>query len=327
MNGTHSRYSVIVPVVGQPSALDDTLASILRAIPQGSEVILVHDGTFEDTHNIGQELTLIDAGTKRRSSQFATALAQASGEIVALVRPGVLLPEGWDGIVKDYFSDSMVASAVPIIASENKQDQVVTAGVKTNYHYRRMLVGQGSKLTKRVIARFKPLGPTSWAGFYRRSTLAMIGDMNFKIEDQYFDLDLALTLRGLGYSSSFMPECVCRIERPAAIIREANATHGQSAQRSIGRHASHESAFSRGCASFAAELLAGIFSPGMFQQAMGRFGASRFKSQDAAFATRVREIVRRKKAIEKTGLRVHEQELSADVDSLIVARQSQRRAA
>ena len=58
MNGTHSHYSVIVPVVGQPTALDDTLASILRDIPDGSEVILVHDGTFEDSYNICEELTL-----------------------------------------------------------------------------------------------------------------------------------------------------------------------------------------------------------------------------------------------------------------------------
>jgi len=182
MNGTHSHYSVIVPVVGQPTALDDTLASILRDMPDGSEVILVHDGSFED--NIGEELTLVDAGTKRLSSQFAAAFEQSCGEVIALVRPGVELPEGWGQIVEDQFSDPSVASAVPVIAGQAK-------------------------------------GPTSWAGFYRRSTLAMIGDLDSKLEDQYFDLDLALTLKAMGYSSTSMPECVCLVERPAMIIREA----------------------------------------------------------------------------------------------------------
>ena len=123
-----------------------------------------------------------------------------------------------------------------------------------------MLVEQGSKLAQRVFDRLKPLGPTSWAGFYRRSTLAMIGDLGSRLEDQYFDLDLALTFKAMGYSSTSMPECVCLVERPAMIIREAETAHGLSAQRSIVRHASHESAFSRGCASFVAELFSGIFS-------------------------------------------------------------------
>lgn len=326
MNGTHSRYSVIVPVVGQPSALDDTLASILRDIPEGSEVILVHDGTFEDNYNIGEELTLVDAGTKRLASQFAAAFEQSNGDVIALVRPGVQLPEGWGGIVEDNFSDPSVASAVPIITGQATPDQIVAAGVKTNYHYRRMLVGRGSKLAQRVFGRLNPLGPTSWAGFYRRSTLAMIGDLDLKLEDQYFDLDLALTLKAMGYSSTSMPDCVCMVERPAIVIREAETAHGQSAQRSIARHASHESAFSRGCASFVAELFAGIFFPGLFQQAMGRLGASRFRSVDRAFAERVSEIVRRKNAIEKTGLRVHEQELSSDVSEAIERRQKRRAA-
>jgi hypothetical protein len=326
MNGTHSRYSVIVPVVGQPSALDDTLASILRDMPDGSEVILVHDGTFEDTYNICEELTLVDAGTKRLSSQFAAAFEQSSGDVIAVVRPGVELPEGWGGIVKDKFSDPSIGSAVPIIVGHTKPDQIVCAGVKTNYHYRRMLVGQGNKLAQRVFGRLKPLGPTSWAGFYRRSTLAMIGDLDLKLEDQYFDLDLALTLGAMGYSSVTIPECVCLVERPAAIIREAEKAHGLSAQRSIARHAGHESAFSRGWVSFVCELFSGILSPGMFQHAIGRFGASRFRLGDKAFAERIAEIIRRKKVIEKTGLRVHEEELSSDVSDAIEQRQTRRAA-
>jgi hypothetical protein len=327
MNGTNQKYSVIVPVVGQPSALDDTLASVLRDVPNGSEVILVHDGTFEDKYNIGEELTLVDAGTKRLSSQFAAAFAQSHGDIVALVRPGIELPPSWVEVVEDKFSDAFLASAVPIIVGQNLPDQIVAAGVKTNYYFRRTLVGQGAKLAKRVFSRLDPLGPTSWAGFYRRSTLALIGEFGSRLDDQYFDLDLALTLKAMGYSSATMSNCVCRVERPAAVIREAETAHGLSAQRAIARHAAHESAFSRGLFSFAGELLSGIVSPGSFQQAMGRFGASAFRAEDRVFAERISEIVRRKKALEKSGLRVHEQELSSDVNDAIDQRRKQRRAA
>ncbi len=327
MNRTHSRYSMIVPVVGQPATLDDTLASILRDLPSDSEVILVHDGAFEDAYNIGEEVILVDAGTGRLSSLFAAAFAHCSGDIVAVVRPGVELSENWGEIVGERFADPSVGSAVPIIVSQTKPDQIVAAGVKTNYHFRRMLAGRGSKLAQRVFGRLNPLGPTSWAGFYRRSVLAMIGDLNFKLEDHYFDLDLALTLKAMGYTSAIMPGCVCKVNRPALIIREADMAHGASAQRSIVRHASHESSFSRGWVSFVAEIFAGVLSPGAFQQAMGRFGASRFWSTDNAFAERVNEIVRRKQVIEKTGLRVHEQELSADVSAAIEHRRQRRRVA
>ncbi len=327
MNGTNTQYSVIVPVVGQTSSLDDTLASALREVPDGSEVILVHDGTFEDKYNICEELTLVDARSKRLSSQFAAAFAESNGDVIAFVRPGVELPAGWVDAVEDKFSDPSVASAVPVIVGQAQPDQIVAAGVKSNYHYRRSLVGQGETLAKRVFGRLDPLGPTSWAGFYRRSTLALIGDLNSKLEDQYFDLDLTLTLTAMGYSTAMMPNCVCRVERPAAIFREAKIAHGLSAQRSIARHASHESTFSRGLFSFAVELCSGIVSPGQFQQAMGRLGASRFRAEDRAFAERMVEIIRRKKTIEKTGLRIHEQELSIDARDALEQRRKRRRAA
>ena len=327
MTGTLYQFSIIVPVVGQPEALDDTLASILREVPSDSEVFLVHDGTFIDNYNISAELTVIDSGSKRLSTQCAAALEQCTGEIVSVIRPGVELPEGWGPIVTDAFVDSAVSSATPIIVSQSKPDRIVTVGLKTNYHFHRMLVERGSKLAPRVLGRVSCIGPTSWAAFYRRSTLAMIESWDSQIEDQYFDLDIALTLKALGYRNEVLPDCVCQFNRPAIVGREADQPHGQSAQRAIARHVANDSAFRRGWVSFIAEIFMAIWKPGSFQQAVGRLRAPHYKAEDQAFKQRVSQLSRHKLVIEKTGLSVFEEELSADVDRSIRANAQQRRAA
>ena len=327
MNRIHPRFSIIIPVVGQPSALDETLASILRDLGEDCEVVLVHDGTFEDPYNIADELTVIDAQTKRLAAQVSIAVKQSAGQIIAIVRPGVELPEQWTNVVAAAFEDPTVASAAPILVAQSKSQSIVTAGVHTNYHYRRLLTGSRKKLAQRVFGRLQPLGPSAWAAFYRRSTLTMIGDLDQKTEDQYFDLDLALTLSQMGYACASLPTIVCQIDRSARVERESQRPHGVSAQRSIARHAAGESTFSRGLTSFVSELLSAILKPGAFQQAIGRFQASRFKAIDAAFATRMAEIVKRKKATEKAGLRVFEDEIRSDVSEAIARRAKVKRAA
>ena len=327
MNRIHPRFSIIIPVVGQPSALDETLASILRDLGEDSEVVLVHDGTFEDPYNIADELTVIDAQTKRLAGQISIAVEKSAGQIIAIVRPGVELPEKWNDVVAAAFEDPKVASAAPILVSQSNSQSIVTAGVQTNYHYRRLLTGAKKKLAQRVFGRLQPLGPSAWAAFYRRSTLTMIGDLDQKIEDQYFDLDLALTLKQMGYSCESLPAVVCQIDRSARVERESQRPHGVSAQRSIARHASGESTFSRGLTSFVSELISAILKPGAFQQAVGRLQGSRFKATDAAFATRMAEIVKRKKAAEKAGLRVYEDEITSDVSEAIARRTKVKRAA
>ena len=51
-----SRFSIVVPILGHSKQTDDTLASALRYRPAESEVIIVHDGSYEDQYGLGDEI-------------------------------------------------------------------------------------------------------------------------------------------------------------------------------------------------------------------------------------------------------------------------------
>lgn len=303
MNRPSTRFSVIIPTAGNSACLEDTLASVLRNLPQDCEAILVHDGSFEDQYDIASEMMIVDAGSRRLGAQVDSAMQYSKGEYIAIVRPAVELNDRWDSIVESQFSDEKTGSVSPLLVSPSRKDRLVAAGVATNYRFARTLVAPGKTLARRVLSRIRPAGPTSWAAFYRASSLAMIGCLEQRVEDSYFDLDLALSLGRLGFHNTVAQECVCEISSPAEFNKEARRPHGQSAQRSIARH-SPESGFGRAAFSFASEIVSALFKPGAFQQAVGRFSASRFCEDDREFNERLQAVIRQNSAMEKAGLRV-----------------------
>lgn len=321
-----SRFSIVVPLVGDVSLFEQTLASLLRDRSSGTEVILVHDGTYEDPYSLGSEVTIIDAQSRRFASMLNQALAAASAELIAVVRPGVELPENWQSDIGPIFADEKVASVVPLIVSLSAPSEIVAAGIKTNYDYRRILEGDGDKTADRVFGRLRPIGPTQWAAFYRRSTLELAGNFDATVDDQYLDLDIALTLKSLGYRSHFAAQCIATISRPTLITKQADLPHGNSAQRAIVRHGRGDSPLGRGLLSFTKEVISTPLQPSLFLQAMGRIGSLGTNVNDQKFAKRIERINRMKSSIEKSGLKIHASDLATEVQ-LETQRSTLKRAA
>jgi len=224
------------------------------------------------------------------------------------------LPEDWQATIEPAFADASIASVAPVIVSQSDGSEIVAAGVKTNYGFQRILEGDGDAIADRVFGRLRPIGPTQWAAFYRRSMLEMIGNFDETVEDQYLDLDVALTLKRLGYRCQFAGQCVATIVRPVLITRQADLPHGGSAQRSIVRHGREDSPVGRGLLSFAKEVCSAPFQPSLFLHAIGRLSALRGQTRDQKFAGRLERINRTKLAIEKTGLTVFASDIAAQLN-------------
>lgn len=299
------RFSIVVPLVGDVDLFEQTLASLLRDRLADTEVILVHDGTYEDPHALADEITIVDAQSRRLAVMLNRAIALASGDLIAVVRPSIELTNNWQSAIASAFEDSSVASVAPVIVPQSDPTEIVAAGIKTNYGFQRILEGDGDKIADRVFGRLKPVGPTQWAAFYRRSALELVDHFDEHVEDQYIDLDIALTLKNLGYRCRLEAQCVATIVCPALITRQADQPHGRSAQRSIVRHRFGDSPVGRGLLSFAKEVCLAPIQPSLFFQALGRLSALRSQPSDQKFALRMQQISRTKSAIEKSGLAVY----------------------
>ena len=53
------RLSIVVFCFHDTQLLEETLVSVLQNRPDNSEVLVMHDGTYEDPYDLADELSLI----------------------------------------------------------------------------------------------------------------------------------------------------------------------------------------------------------------------------------------------------------------------------
>ncbi len=109
-------YSVIVPLLGRISEFEDTLASVLRHRPPQAQVIVAHDGRYDDPHGLQSEVQFVTADPHRNlAGLLNAAIRTVQGHITVLIRPGIEIDEGFDQPIAEAFVDSNVASVCPLI--------------------------------------------------------------------------------------------------------------------------------------------------------------------------------------------------------------------
>ncbi len=283
-----NRFSLIVPFLGDQNAFEDTLATLLRYRPPGCEIIVAHDGTYDDRYHVAEEVTLVVSPRRAHLVRlFNCGLRAAHGEIVGLIRPGISLAENWHLAIETCLEDSRVGSVAPLIVDPRTRHRVVSAGVKRLAGFRRGNVGQGQPLARLTRDRLSALGPTSWAAFYRRSALDQVGTPDDSLDPVYMDLDLGLALQALGYRYQVAVDCVADIDRPVPLTREFETPHGRSAQRAFTRH-SRDGGWGSLLQSCVRELFGSLVRPWLFQHQAQRFGARQFDRVDHAFRKRMK---------------------------------------
>lgn len=294
--------------------LDDTLASVLRYRPDNCQVILVHDGTYEDPYGLEGEIEMVTTpGRGQLIRLFNCGLSKATGEFIALIRPGIELDESWEQSVESAFENPAVGSVSPIIASPATPQTMVAAGITAGFGFRRKLVGNRKRINARSLRRIKPLGPTSWAAFYRRSALDLLGAVDEQLDSHYLDVEIALGLSSLGFENRRCDSCIANIDQSELMLRESVLPHGKSAQRAIRRHATTQGqgSFVLTLGAVARELVAAPVHPANCLHAIQRLGALTAAKVDRQFAERIALAAKRNHQAEGLGIRIHQHDAHA----------------
>ena len=245
------RTSIIIPLESSDpvaaSQFDDTLASILRNRPASSQIIVAHDGSYSDPFGLADEVDFVSTERKPHLIRLLNCgLRVATGQFIVTLRPGVELSDGWDEVIDSAFKDPKIASVSPALVCPTNPAKMIAGGVEANFGLTRMLCGEAGRMTEKSTKRISPVGPTSWAAFYRRDALDEVGSFDETLDPVYVDLDVALALRSLGYRCAFRPQVVANVALPKRILREAQSPHGRSAQRAMRRHSNGMNPILRG---------------------------------------------------------------------------------
>lgn len=284
-------FSLILPILGDSGLFEDTIATVLRHRPAGTQIIVVHDGSYRDPYDLaGDQIEFVSIkGSSNLIRMFNAGAKRTTGDIVGFLRPGAGLSEGWHQAIIESFGDPEVGSVAPVIVKRGESRRAIATGVGCGLGFRRVLEGRGKRIRNIDPDYLDLYGPTSWAGFYRRDLLAMLinetGPLDENLDQHYLDLELGLSFRTMGYFCESCPACLISVPSPSRVRREARKPHGESAHRAFIRHVLHIGSTSHAMPRYLAiamEVLASPVQPWKLIHAMQRncTGPSRQADED-----------------------------------------------
>lgn len=291
------QFSIVIPFHGNHTHFENTLASVLRYKTDNCEVVIVHDGSYEDPYELGEEVRAIKVHRSPNLIRFFNAGCEcASGDLIAFLRPGTELTEGWNEPVEAAFANPKVGSVCPALVAAGRPKTLVAAGVDYKFGFRRSVVGNSARLNSRTADKHSPVGPTSWAAFFRAEAIATLDKIDSHMDEHFMDLEIALCLSTLGYECVFETDCVVSIASNGLVSREMKRPHGKSSQRAIRRHVLHLGTIAnqgRSIQAFAWEVLSAPLHPWTFKHALQRLKARPYNVTDEEFSDDISVLARR----------------------------------
>lgn len=220
------RLSIIIPYLGNPKRLEDTLVSVLENRPNDCEVLAVLAQPYDNPYKLDDEVCFCRAADGTGLAELMNlGIATSRAPVVHLLTCGAEVREGWADVAMAHFRDPQVASVAPLAIDLDHRDRVLAAGVQYTPAGRIRLRGNGG-FVGAVEPRAGPvLAPYPAAAFYRKTALESLGGFAASVADWLAVLDTGLTLRYLGYRTILEPASVVAASsghqpRPAA-FREA----------------------------------------------------------------------------------------------------------
>ena len=210
-----ASISVIIPAFNGGSGLAPTISSLRRQTLRPFEIIVVDDGSTDDTRAIAEEARrngLVDVvichGTRcGRSAAINAAARFAGGDLLLAVDADTVFEHEAVARLADAFSDPRVAGATANIAISNESESIWTALQSVEYL---MSISAGKSILDIVDAIACLSGACS---MYRRDVFMRQGGLDVGPGE---DLEFSLRLRRLGYLVRFVPDAWAETDGPVA---------------------------------------------------------------------------------------------------------------
>ncbi len=128
-----ARLAIIIPYLGDVSALENTLASVLANRPEDTEIFVILLRPYEDPYDVKSEVGLID-GDPRGGVVGAVNLGiqLASASLIHVLLCGTEVQEGWTEAAIARLANPRIAAVAPLVLDGDVPGRIVAAGLA--YH-------------------------------------------------------------------------------------------------------------------------------------------------------------------------------------------------
>lgn len=219
------RLSIIIPVVGNLSCLEDTLLSVLENRPADCEILVVLDEPYGDPYALSGEVRFLEASRGAGYVESANlGLAASQAPLVHVLTSGCQVQEGWADRAIVHFADPSVATVIPLVLAAGEPARVLAAGMGYGAGGGVSVLGRGRSV---AAAKFRhpPVAALPLAAFYRKTALERVGLFSQEVGDWLASIDLGLALERSGFRAVLEPGCrvvaACPAVRTPGAFRNA----------------------------------------------------------------------------------------------------------
>lgn len=280
------QLTVVVPLMDQVDAFEETLASILRFCDRHIQLVVTHDGRYDDPHQILDEVESVVVPSHRNTSvigRVAAACDACQSPWIHWLAPGIEVTQQWfDELLESLTRQSDVGLISPQIHSVELNDSqlqhcvgsCVVSQPTAHPQYLEDVYGEEWTLSE-VTDDCSIVGPTGWAGLCRKQLLQQWHeDWNRqRLPEGYAELSLGLMVQRDGWRHQIGQSQVYASEDAVAAMEQGFRRDGRAAAAIMGRLQTG-SAFSKMIRSIgygAREIATAILYPGNFSVGMARF--------------------------------------------------------
>lgn len=195
------RLSIVIPAQNKFEQLESSLVSVLSNRPPHTEVVVVTSESYSDPYHLTDEVRFVAAGKRASWADCANlGVRESAAPIVNVISAGVQVCEAWSAAALRHFDDPRVGSVAPLVVDAEHPDRVLATGVQYQPAGTACLTGVGISTSAALVDRTEPLGPTRWAGFYRREAMVELLDgFARSVGESFCDVDLAARMQYVGF--------------------------------------------------------------------------------------------------------------------------------
>ncbi len=267
------RLSIVIPVLGDPQQLDDTLLSVLENRPASCEIVVVHNRPYHDPYHLGDEVRFI--GAERGATMVEClnrGLAASGAPVVHILTCGVQVCSGWADAALRHFGNPDIAAVGAVVLHRDDRRRTISAGLGYRAEGTAWRLEQFNESGDVTACPPEFCGPDTLAAFYRRSVVQSLGGLSSWAGDSLAGIDLALALRRAGFRCVLEPRCVTHVDAAATYVEPA-FRRGRNIERLFWRWASSQgwlSSLAAHTALLAGQCVGGLWRPSTFVQLAGR---------------------------------------------------------
>ena len=167
------RLSIIVPVGNEVSAFEETLVSVLENRPQHCEVIVPHNGQYDDPFDLGDEVRLVVAEGGNLVDMVMAGARSARGHFVHVLADGLNATPGWTESALAHFQRNDTAAIAPVVRHRSDR-RIISAGWCESASSPFQARDAGS--TDAAASATDAVGAYLRTSFWRRGVLLSLGD-------------------------------------------------------------------------------------------------------------------------------------------------------